>query len=469
MERGAWIKVGKYFGTDGVRGKANEFLTPELVYRLGRAGAQIIAEKHAQPTMLIGRDTRVSGESLENALVAGILATGANVIKLGVVPTPAVAYLVKNTDAAAGVMISASHNPYYDNGIKFFDERGMKLADEVEAAIEALLDAGDVATVAGDAAGTVETDLVDEINVATASADRVIDSDGLIQRYTDFLESSVESRLDGLRVVMDTANGAAYELAPRVFRDLGAEVIVINNEPNGFNINERCGSTHLEGLIDKVLAEKADLGFAYDGDADRLLAVAGSGEVIDGDQLLYICGKDLARHGKLNKQTIVCTVMSNLGFHRSLEEIGIATSQTRVGDRYVLEEMVANGYNLGGEQSGHLIFLDCNTTGDGILSSLKLAEVVVLRGESLETLAGEMRKYPQLLENLRINDRAKFYNNNEIDAAIVEANKHLGPDGRVLVRLSGTEPLLRVMVEGVDREQIELVLKELIEKIKAAL
>lgn len=443
--------MGKYFGTDGVRGKANEFLTPELTYKIGRAGAEVIASQHEQPTIIIGRDTRISGEQLEQSLVAGILATGANVIKLGVAPTPAVAYLVRETGAAAGVMISASHNPYYDNGIKFFDADGMKLPDALEAEIETWIDKAEA-----------------DYPVATDTG-RVLETSGLLDLYRNFLVGSIEGNLQGLKIVMDTANGAAYELAPQVFRDLGADLIVINNEPNGININDQCGSTHLEGLIERVLSEDADFGIAYDGDADRLLAVAGSGEVIDGDQLLYICGKELARHGKLNKQTIVCTVMSNLGFHRSLEDIGIATSQTRVGDRYVLEEMVENGYNLGGEQSGHLIFLDYNTTGDGILSSLKLAEVLQSRGESLAVLAGEMRKYPQILENLRISDREKFHNNPEIDAAIVEANKHLGPDGRVLVRLSGTEPLLRVMVEGIDREQIEMILEELIGKIKAAM
>ncbi len=445
--------MGKYFGTDGVRGRANEFLTPELAYRLGQAGANIIAQKQSKPTIIIGKDTRISGDLLEHALVAGILSTGANVIKLGVVPTPAVPYLVRETKSAAGVMISASHNPYYDNGIKFFDERGFKLADEIEDTIEAY----------------IEQDKCSQNVALDADIGRVVQAEGLVEKYADFLRTTINNRFDKLKIVLDTANGSAYELAPKIFRDLGAKVVVINNQPDGLNINEKCGSTNLAGLSARVLAEKADLGIAYDGDADRLLAVDENGEIVDGDQLLYICGKDLANHGKLKKQVIVVTVMSNLGLHKSLERIGISTRETPVGDRYVLEEMVESDYNLGGEQSGHLIFLDYNTTGDGILSSLMLSNVLIERDEKLSVLAKEMEKYPQLLQNIQIDDPTKFASSQKIDAAVVLANKNLAPVGRVIVRLSGTEPLLRVMVEGASEEQIELVMANLVEAIKAEL
>lgn len=445
--------MGKYFGTDGVRGRANVLLTAELAYKLGQAGAHVIAEKNKKPTIIIGKDTRVSGDLLEHAIVAGILSTGANVIKLGVVPTPAVAYLVKETKSAAGIMISASHNPYYDNGIKFFDERGFKLVDEVEEKIEEYLE---------------QCENVRDLAV-DADIGQVLHVEGLVEKYANFLKTTVNTRFDKLKIVIDTANGSAYQLAPMIFRDLGAEVVVINNQPDGLNINDECGSTNLAGLSARVLTEKADLGIAYDGDADRLLAVDENGETVDGDQLLYICGKEMANKGKLKRQIIVVTVMSNLGLHKSLERIGISTRETPVGDRYVIEEMVESDYNLGGEQSGHLIFLDHNTTGDGILSSLMLSNVLVERDEKLSVLAQEMEKYPQILKNIRINDRAKFAASEKIDAAVVKANKDLDPVGRVVVRLSGTEPLVRVMVEGARLEQIELVMEEIVEVIKAEL
>ncbi len=445
--------MGKYFGTDGVRGRANDILKPELAYKLGQAGAHIIAEKTKNPTLIIGRDTRISGDLLEHALVAGILSTGADVIKLGVVPTPAVAHLVRETGSAAGVMISASHNPYYDNGIKFFDERGFKLADELEEKIEAYL----------------EQDTSKQDLAVDAEIGRVLQVVGLADKYVEHLKTTVNNRFERLKIVIDTANGSAYEMAPLIFRDLGAEVIVINNQPDGLNINDKAGSTNLAGLSARVLKEKADLGVAYDGDADRLMAIDENGEIVDGDQLLYISGKQLANKGKLKRQVVVVTLMSNLGLHKSFERIGISTRETQVGDRYVLEEMVESDYNLGGEQSGHLIFLDHNTTGDGILSSLMLADILIERGEKLSVLVGEMEKYPQILKNIRLEDRSKLIANEKIDAAVVKANKYLDPVGRVVVRLSGTEPLLRVMVEGISTEQIELVMEELMETIKAEL
>ncbi|MBB6671256.1 phosphoglucosamine mutase [Cohnella nanjingensis] len=431
--------MGKYFGTDGVRGVANRELTAELAYKIGRCGGYVLSGGAARPRVVIGLDTRVSGAMLESALVAGLLSIGADVVRLGVVSTPAVAYLTRTLGADAGVMISASHNPVEDNGIKFFGGDGFKLLDEKEAEIERLLDAEEDALPRpiGKDLGTVQTDLA------------------LKRRYVDFLKTTVSASFKGIKIVLDCAHGAAFELAPAVFRELGAEVVAIGAEPNGLNINDGVGSTHPELLAEQVKAHGADLGLAFDGDADRLIAIDENGEEVDGDFILLICGDAMKRAGKLKHDTIVTTVMANIGFFKAAEPLGLRTAKTAVGDRYVMEEMVRGGYNLGGEQSGHVIFLDLNTTGDGILSGLQLVDTVVASGKKLGELRKAMRKFPQVLVNVRVADKSKYEGNAAIGAAVAAAEAALGDNGRVLVRPSGTEALIRVMAEGPDRAEIE--------------
>ncbi len=445
--------MGKYFGTDGVRGIANKELTAELAYRLGRVGAYTLTKELNSPTILIGRDSRISGEMIEHALVAGILSMGVNVIKLGVIPTPAVAYLIKKTGVNAGIMISASHNPYQDNGIKFFGADGFKLSDQIESEIETLID--------------IENDELPR--PVGQDVGRVEEKFEFKELYVDFLKKTIINRFDNLKIIMDTANGAAYELAPRVFRELGAEVIPINNHPDGININDRCGSTHLEELIITVLENKADLGIAYDGDADRLIAVDENGQIVDGDQLMLICGQYLYEKKQLKYNTIVSTVMSNIGFYKAMDTMGLISVETKVGDRYVIEAMKENGFNLGGEQSGHIIFFDYNTTGDGILSSIQLVSAIKDKGLPLSELAKVMVKYPQLLENVYISDRDKYDNNPRIEKKIKEIKDKLGNEGRVLVRLSGTEPLIRVMAEGPNIELLQTYISEMVEVVKEEL
>jgi phosphoglucosamine mutase len=437
--------MGKYFGTDGVRGIANQELTPELAYKIGRCGGVVLAGRAERPRVLIGMDTRVSGPLLESALIAGLLSIGADVIRLGVVSTPAVAYLTRTMGADAGVMISASHNPVQDNGIKFFGSDGFKLLDETEAEIERLMDAEEdsLPRPIGGGIGTVTTDLE------------------LKERYVEFLKTTVRHSLSGLKIVLDCAHGAAYELAPEVFRELGAEVIVYGAKPNGLNINDGVGSTHPEMLAKKVKEHEADLGLAFDGDADRLIAIDENGEEVDGDYVLCICGDAMKREGRLKHDTVVTTVMSNIGFFKAAEKIGLKTARTAVGDRYVMEEMVRGGYNLGGEQSGHVIFLDYNTTGDGILTGLQLADTLKASGSKLSELKSVMRKYPQVLVNVRVADKSRYPGNLAISEAVATAEEALGDNGRVLVRPSGTEALIRVMAEGPDRSEIE----EHVEKI----
>jgi phosphoglucosamine mutase len=426
--------MGKYFGTDGVRGVANRDLTPELAYRIGRCGGVVLAGKTARPKVLIGRDTRISSALLENALVAGLLSIGADVVRLGVVTTPAVAYLTRRLQADAGVMISASHNPFEDNGIKFFGGDGFKLLDETEAEIERLMDA--------------ESDTLPRPTGADIGMDTTDES--ARQLYLDYLATTVSHRFDGLKLVLDCAHGAAYELAPAVFRALGAEVIAYGAEPNGLNINDGVGSTHPEMLAAKVREHGADLGLAFDGDADRLIAIDDRGEETDGDYVLCICGDAMKRAGKLKHNTVVTTVMANIGFFQAARELGLNTAQTAVGDRYVMEEMVRGGYNLGGEQSGHVIFLDYNTTGDGILTGLQLVDTVVASGRKLSELKQVMRKYPQTLVNVRVADKSRYQGNKTIQEAVAAAQQALGDQGRILVRPSGTESLIRVMAEGPD-------------------
>jgi phosphoglucosamine mutase len=445
--------MGKYFGTDGVRGVANIGLTPELAFQIGRCGGYVLAGDVKKPTICIGLDTRISGPMLEAALIAGLLSIGANVVRLGVVTTPAVAYLTRTLGMDAGVMISASHNPVEDNGIKFFGRDGFKLTDRTEQMIEDLMDAaGDnLPRPVGGNIGTVR------------------DHDQAGHMYVDFLKSTMDVSLAGLRVVLDCAQGAAYELAPEVFRELGAEVITIATEPNGLNINESCGSTHPERLQEQVLELNADLGLAFDGDADRLIAIDEQGEEVDGDYILYILGDAMKQAGRLNQSTIVTTVMSNIGLYKALDEVGIHSVKTAVGDRYVMEEMRSGGYNLGGEQSGHVIFLDHNTTGDGILSAIQLAGIVKRSGKSLGELKAMMRKYPQVLLNVRVADKSKLKGNVVLQASIDRVEALLGDNGRVLVRPSGTESLIRVMVEGPDEAEIERYAEDIADVVRAEL
>lgn len=447
--------MGKYFGTDGVRGVANSGLTPELAYKIGRCGGYVLtgADGHRKPTVCIGLDTRISGPMLEAALAAGLLSIGVNVIRLGVVTTPAVAYLTRTMGLDAGVMISASHNPVEDNGIKFFGSDGYKLSDETELEIEKLIDA--------------ETDALPRPIGGRLGV--VTDRREAAEAYVAFLKSTIDTSLDGLRIVLDCANGAACNLAPKVFRELGAEVHVIGGAPDGLNINLNCGSTHPEALQAEVRRLGADFGLAFDGDADRVIAVDENGEVVDGDYILCICGDAMNRAGKLRKSTVVSTVMSNIGFYKGLEAHGMRSVQTAVGDRYVMEEMRRGGYNLGGEQSGHVIFLDYNTTGDGILTGVQLAGVIRASGRKLSELKQLMRKYPQVLINVKVQDKNKLAGNAKVDAVIRRVESEMNGNGRVLVRPSGTEALVRVMVEGPDADAIDRYAHEIAEVVKAEL
>ncbi|NLM47536.1 MAG: phosphoglucosamine mutase [Epulopiscium sp.] len=440
--------MGRLFGTDGVRGVANTELSIELAYKLGQAGAYVLSkEAHHQARILVGKDTRISGNMLEAALIAGICSFGAKAITVGVIPTPAVAYLTKKYNADAGVVISASHNPVKYNGIKFFNGEGYKLSDALEEKIEAII---------LDNAEQLPAPIGEEVGTIIEKYDAISD-------YVEFLKSCVDVDFKGLKVVVDCANGAAYKAGPRVLEELGAELIVIHNEPNGCNINKDCGSTHMENLCKAVVENKADLGIAFDGDADRCLAVDENGIIVDGDQIMSICGLQMKKDNQLKKNTIVATVMSNLGFFIMAEKNNLKIEQTKVGDRYVLEEMLKHDYNLGGEQSGHIIFLDHSTTGDGILTAVKLLSVVKKTGKKLSELAGVMEVLPQVLVNAKVpNDKKYSYmENDRIKKAIEELEGKFAGEGRVLIRPSGTEPLVRVMIEGKD----EQVLKEEAEKL----
>ena len=402
-----------------------------------------------QPKVLIGRDTRISGEMLESALMAGLISSGVDVLKLGVITTPGVAYLTKTLDVQAGIMISASHYPVQDNGIKIFSHNGYKLSDTQEEEIEALLEVADeLPRPIGEKIGRVE-----DYRLGASS-------------YLEHLKSTISHSLAGLKVVLDCANGASSCLAPQLFHDLGADVVSICYEPNGININEACGSTHPQTLAEAVVEHGADLGFAFDGDCDRLIAVDHTGAIVDGDYIMFIVGRYLNEKGKLRNGTVVSTVMSNLGFYRAVEEHGLRSVQTKVGDRYVLEEMLQNGYNFGGEQSGHLIFLDYGTTGDGMLSAIQLASIVVEKQESLAKLAQEMPKYPQVLKNLRVEDKMAMMTNVSILDEIVSIEKQMDGKGRVLVRPSGTEPLVRVMVEAETETLCEEYVNRLLSVVK---
>ncbi len=431
--------MSRLFGTDGVRGLVNEFLTPELAYHLGRAAASYFGQSVDRPTFLIGRDTRISGGMLENALASGICAVGGDVIILGEAPTPAIAYLVRQQGCTAGVVISASHNPYPDNGIKFFDGNGFKLLDSVEDEIEKLCTAS-----------------ADDCLPRPTKGDigQIFYHQDWVEEYVNFVVSTSDM-LTGLKVVYDGAHGAASYVGPKILRQLGAEVVAINVTPTGTNINDNAGSTHLEGLQEAVLREGAQVGIANDGDADRCLMVDEKGQVLDGDQIMLLCGLHLKEQGKLKENMIVGTVMSNIGFHKAAKELGMQTCSTAVGDRYVLEKMLADGYSIGGEQSGHVIFLDYNSTGDGLLTAVQTLSIMKEKGKSLSELAGLMTKYPQLLVNVRVLTKAGWETNTAIQDVIREAEEELGSNGRILVRPSGTEPLIRVMAEGPDQDQLD--------------
>ncbi|MEQ7215690.1 phosphoglucosamine mutase [Enterococcus asini] len=446
--------MGKYFGTDGVRGEANVELTPELAFKLGRCGGYVLSQHESadkRPRVLVGRDTRISGQMLESALIAGLLSVGIEVFQLGVISTPGVAYLTRVQKASAGVMISASHNPALDNGIKFFGGDGFKLVDDQELEIEALLDAPEdtLPRPSAEGLGTVEEF-----------------PEGLL-KYSQFLEQTINGDLSGLTVCIDAANGATATTVNRLFADLETEFYTIGTKPNGLNINDGVGSTHPESLAAFVVEKGADAGLAFDGDGDRVIAVDELGNIVDGDKIMYICAKYLASKKRLKQDTIVTTVMSNHGFHKAVEEIGLRDVITQVGDRYVVEEMRKNDYNFGGEQSGHMIFLDFNTTGDGMLSGIQLLSIMKATGKKLSELAAEVTIYPQKLVNIRVSDKNGAMEVPAIKAVIDEAEAEMAGNGRILVRPSGTEPLLRVMAEAETDEKVEYYVEKIAAVVRA--
>jgi phosphoglucosamine mutase len=446
--------MGKYFGTDGVRGIANKELTPELAFKLGRYGGYVLSQHEdssRKPRVLVGRDTRISGEMLEQALIAGLLSVGIEVFQLGVISTPGVAYLTRLQKASAGVMISASHNPAEDNGIKFFGADGFKLVDDQEAEIEALLDAEEDTLPRPSAEGLGSLDEFPE---------------GLL-KYSQFLVQSIPGDLSDMTVCLDAANGATATAVNRVFADLETDFYTMGTSPNGLNINDGVGSTHPEALAEMVVEKGADAGLAFDGDGDRIIAVDELGRIIDGDKIMYICAKYLAEKKRLKKDTIVTTVMSNLGFHKAVEEIGLKDVVTQVGDRYVVEEMRKNDYNFGGEQSGHMIFLDYNTTGDGMLSGIQLLNVMKQTGKKLSELADEVTIYPQKLVNIRVTDKNGAMEVPAIKAVVEQAEAEMNGEGRILVRPSGTEPLLRVMAEAPTQEKVDYYVDKIAEVVRA--
>ena len=444
--------MARMFGTDGVRGVAGSELTIQLATKLGQAGAYVLTKEQShQPTIIVGCDTRISGGMLANALMAGICSVGANAVYVGVMPTPAVAYLTRKHKVDAGVVISASHNPMEFNGIKFFNGEGYKLSDALEDEIEEL----------------INNDMEDVVFPTGSGVGKIDYRFDIREEYIEFMKKSVPIDLKGMKIVVDCAEGAAYYTSVKTLTDLGAEVVALHVSPDGTNINANCGSTHMEELRARVVYEKADVGLAFDGDADRMLAVDELGNLVDGDKLMAICANYMKERGTLKQNTIVATVMSNLGLFLMGEEKGIHIEKTKVGDRYVLENMRENGYNIGGEQSGHIIFLDENTTGDGLLSALHLLQVMVETGESLSDLAAIMEVLPQALVNAKVPNHKKenFADYSEIAEAIEEVEKKFAGEGRLLIRPSGTEPLVRVMIEGKDQQLIEEEAKKLAELI----
>ena len=443
--------MSKLFGTDGVRGRANDDLTPELALAVASASARVLVAHDAthRPVAVVGRDPRASGEMLEAAVVAGLTAAGADVLRVGVLPTPAIAFLTEAYGADLGVMLSASHNPMPDNGIKLFARGGNKLPDDIEAEIEASVEAGTDTRPIGAAVG------------------RVREAPEAAERYLAHLLAAVPVRLDGLHVVVDCANGSASSVAPELYRRAGATVTAIHADPDGLNINADCGSTHLRDVTAAVLAAGADLGVAHDGDADRCLAVATDGSFVDGDQILALCALELREAGRLVGDTVVATVMSNLGFHHAMRDAGISVLTTAVGDRYVLEELRARGLNLGGEQSGHVVFTDAATTGDGLLTALHLMAAVVRTGKPLGELAAIVQRLPQTLINVPVSDKPLVAADDSVASAVAEAQAELGDEGRILLRPSGTENLVRVMVEAATQADADRIAESVAKVVRS--
>jgi len=446
--------MGRLFGTDGVRGIANEELTSDLAFKLARAGAFVLGSGIKKPKFVLGTDTRLSSDMLESAMVAGLCSAGSDAVLVGVVPTPAVAYLIRHLGADGGIVISASHNPAQYNGIKFFDRNGYKLGDDMEETIENIVFEGTV-----------------EVSCTCRNLGRRINETKGVRYYADFLKGTVLEDFKGLKVAVDCANGAAFKVAPLVLEELGAQVSVINDIPDGLNINALCGSTHPEGLASYVKEKGLDIGLAFDGDADRLIAVDDKGQIIDGDYILAVCARRLKAQGKLAGDTVVATVMSNLGLHKVLEKIGCRIEETKVGDRYVLQRMMEKGYSLGGEQSGHIIFLDFNTTGDGLLTALQLLESVKYFDKSLSEVCSTMQKYPQVLVNARVkNSNKEAYRQDAVICSEIERVQNwLVGNGRVLIRPSGTEPLVRIMLEGQDKGELRQYAENIAKLIESRL
>lgn len=445
--------MGKYFGTDGIRGIANEVLTPELAFKIGRFGGYVLTKGVENPKVLIGRDTRISGYMLEGALVAGLLSIGAEVMRLGVISTPGVAYLTKAISAEAGIMISASHNSVEDNGIKIFGPDGFKLTDEQEAEIEEYLD--------------MEVDNLPRPTGADVGMVNDYFEGG--QKYLSFLKESIDNDFDGIRVALDCAHGSTSSLATHLFADLEADIYSMGSSPNGLNINDGVGSTYPEPLQKFVLEKEADIGLAFDGDGDRLIAVDEKGNLVDGDQILFICAKYMSEKGFLVHNTVVSTVMSNIGFYKALEENEMKSEQADVGDRYVMEKMREGGYHLGGEQSGHIIFLDYSTCGDGMLSALQLINVMKETGKRLSELASEMKIYPQVLKNVKVTNKQSALSNPRILDEIDAVKQEMGEFARLLVRPSGTEELVRVMAEAESKEDCEKYVDRIVKVIEESL
>ncbi len=438
----------KLFGTDGIRGVANQDpMTSEMALRIGRAAAHVFRDSSRRHRIVIGKDTRLSGYMIESALTSGICSMGVDVLLVGPVPTPGIAFLTRSLRADAGVVISASHNPYEDNGIKFFGRDGFKLPDETELRIEELIFSG----------------TVDTIRPTAAEIGKAYRIDDALGRYNEFVKTSIPRGLDlsGLRVVIDSANGAAYKIGPRAFLELGAEVISLYDTPSGMNINQGCGSLHPEVVSRAVIANKAHAGIAFDGDADRVVLCDENGAVLDGDAIMAICALQMLREGTLRHGTVVATVMSNLGLERAVKEAGGTLLRTAVGDRYVTEKMVAGGYNLGGEQSGHVVFLDNNTTGDGIITALQVLRIMRQTGRPLSELASCMKTYPQTLVNVKVRKRRDLGELPAVTKRITEIEQELAGTGRILVRYSGTEPKVRVMIEGESKDQIHRLAEDL--------
>ncbi len=437
--------MGKLFGTDGVRGIVNRDLTPELAYKLGHIGAHVLTGEvnNKKAKVVIGKDTRISGDLLESAITAGFLSMGVDVVSLGVIPTPAVAYLTRYLGADFGIVISASHNPAEYNGIKFFNSEGYKLSDEVENKIEEyILNHGDV-----------------DNRVEGKDVGLIVHDENAVGEYISFLKTTLDCDFKSFKIAVDAGNGAAYKVAPKLLQELGADVFIINNQPDGININDDCGSTNPQKVVELVKETKADIGLSFDGDADRLIAVDEKGNIVDGDHIMAICAANLKKHGRLKNNTVVGTVMSNMGFEIAMKEQGLNVKRTKVGDRYVLEEMIKGEYCLGGEQSGHVIFLDYNTTGDGLLTAVQLIAVMKEEGKKLSELANIMTSYPQILVNAGVKkeNKEKYREDPVIMKEIKAVKEKMAGQGRVLIRPSGTEALIRVMLEGKNQDELNIL------------